>query len=76
MSSIFNLIVCLHGHAVIMGTLMLIVKHLCGRFNFHEDLLERVNAPATVVSVLDHVQMQGEAGAQAVVDIPTSTLFS
>ncbi|XP_062841754.1 uncharacterized protein si:dkey-256h2.1 [Trichomycterus rosablanca] len=43
-------------------------------FNFHEDLLERVNAPATVVPVLDNVKMQGEAGAQAVVEIP-SELF-
>ncbi|XP_030640502.1 uncharacterized protein LOC115820930 [Chanos chanos] len=43
-------------------------------FDFHRGLQEHVSKPATVVSVFDHLQMQGEDGAQAVVDLPPDVL--
>ncbi|XP_076868448.1 uncharacterized protein LOC143519176 [Brachyhypopomus gauderio] len=41
-------------------------------FDFAEDLAGRLERPAAVVSVLDDVLMQGKAGAQATVQLPTA----
>lgn len=40
------------------------------RYDFQESLRGHLEKPATVVSVFDHVQMQGEHGAEATVDLP------
>ncbi|XP_066501080.1 uncharacterized protein si:dkey-256h2.1 [Hoplias malabaricus] len=43
-------------------------------FDFYSDLLEHVKRPASVVRVFDKALMQGEAGAQAVVELPPDLL--
>ncbi|KAG5271644.1 hypothetical protein AALO_G00182310 [Alosa alosa] len=43
-------------------------------FEYQEGLREHLERPATVVPVFDRVQMQGEHGAQATVDLPTGGL--
>uniref|UniRef100_W5LR72 Si:dkey-256h2.1 n=1 Tax=Astyanax mexicanus TaxID=7994 RepID=W5LR72_ASTMX len=43
-------------------------------FDFYTGLLEQAKKPADVVPVFDRVLMQGEAGAQAVVDLPPDLL--
>lgn len=40
------------------------------RFDYQEGLRGHLERPATVVPVFDRVQMQGEHGAQATVDLP------
>lgn len=40
------------------------------RFDFYTDLQTKLQTPAKVVSVFDKVQMQGEKGAVATVDMP------
>ncbi|KAL2084443.1 hypothetical protein ACEWY4_019961 [Coilia grayii] len=40
-------------------------------FDYQEVLRGRLQRPATVVPVFDRVQMQGDKGAQATVDLPT-----
>uniref|UniRef100_A0A4W4EBS1 Peptide-N-glycosidase F N-terminal domain-containing protein n=1 Tax=Electrophorus electricus TaxID=8005 RepID=A0A4W4EBS1_ELEEL len=41
-------------------------------FDFFEDLVGRLKRPAVVVPVLDDALMQGKAGAQAVVQLPSA----
>ncbi|XP_070767867.1 uncharacterized protein [Enoplosus armatus] len=43
-------------------------------FDFYADLQTRLQNPAKVVSVFDKVQMQGEKGAVATVDLPSGLL--
>ncbi|XP_039972563.1 uncharacterized protein si:dkey-256h2.1 [Xiphias gladius] len=43
-------------------------------FDFYADLETRLQSPAEVVSVFDKVQMQGEKGAVATVDLPSGLL--
>lgn len=46
------------------------------RFDFYADLLIKLRAPAKVVPVFDNVQMQGEKGAVATVDLPSGDYIS
>ncbi|XP_070691172.1 uncharacterized protein [Pempheris klunzingeri] len=43
-------------------------------FDFYADLQTKLQSPAKVVSVFDKVQMQGEKGAVATVDLPSGLL--
>uniref|UniRef100_UPI003AAB2C9B uncharacterized protein isoform X1 n=1 Tax=Centroberyx gerrardi TaxID=166262 RepID=UPI003AAB2C9B len=43
-------------------------------FEFYEDLQTKLRSPAQVVSVFDKVQMQGDRGAVATVDLPLGLL--
>ncbi|XP_063054306.1 uncharacterized protein si:dkey-256h2.1 [Engraulis encrasicolus] len=43
-------------------------------FEYQEVLRGRLERPATVVPVFDHLQMQGEKGAQATVDLPPGVM--
>ncbi|XP_061920137.1 uncharacterized protein si:dkey-256h2.1 [Entelurus aequoreus] len=40
-------------------------------FDFYSDLLMKLESPATVIPVFDKVQMQGDKGAVAVVNLPS-----
>ena len=48
------------------------VKCICPphRFDFSSDLHDKLQTPAEVVSVFDKVQMQGDKGAVAAVQLP------
>lgn len=45
-------------------------------FDFYASLLNKLQSPAKVISVFDHVKMQGEGGAIATVDLPLGLLDS
>lgn len=46
------------------------------RFDFYADLQTKLQHPAKVVSVFDKVQMQGEKGAVATVDLPSGKFIN
>lgn len=46
------------------------------RFTFNEALQEQLRQPAVIVPVFDRHLMQGETGAQAVVDLPGGLSFT
>lgn len=46
------------------------ISDFVSRFDFYTDLQNKLQNPAKVVTVFDRVQMHGEKGAVATVDMP------
>lgn len=46
------------------------IRDLVFRFDFYANLLSKLHHPAKVVQVFDKVNMHGEKGAVATVDMP------
>lgn len=53
-----------------------VICDLVFRFDFYNDLQTKLQTPAKVLPVFDKVQMQGEKGAVATVDMPSGNFIS